>query len=196
MTFSGTTPNIIGDPRNPMVVVTDMRDGNGVFGQDPNNRASYGNLAESLAINSRRWSYNPKATATQANNANRITWARVPVHQHTKESVWAWQVKTGGPNLWIDDPTLPFTTDTSIKVRLKWRAVTGSATIAVAANGYLSTALISDTATTTFKTSVYAGAIPLAWAGGRTLATPLVGFQINATADVYVAAVDVLEIDP
>jgi hypothetical protein len=196
MSFVGTSPNILADPRDPFVTVSGIRESNGAYGEDPNNRAAYGSLDESLAIVSRRWSYNPKSSGTFNNGSSAITWQKIPVHPNTKGSVHAWRYRAGGPNLLLNDPTLPFETDTSIKIRIKWRAVTGSATISAVAVGYFGTSVISDTAGTSLKTSIYSGAIPTAWAGGRTQATPLVGLEINADADAFIAGVDVIEVDP
>lgn len=199
LSFSDCSPILIANPQNPYVVVSNIRNSHGQYGDDPNFRSQFGALDDALSSMVRRYAFRPGSAYSTADHNGEVPFVEVAVAPSiTAEKVYCWKYVVGGPAIRTEDNTLP-SESVSLKVRVKWRTVSaGSATLTVEAVGFLAAStILTDTGSTAWKTSVATITTPAVWTGsGRTPSSGGVGLNLICSQDAYVVGIDVLEVDP
>ena len=199
MTFSDCSPVLIANPQHPYVVVSNIRNSHGEYGDNPGFRSHFGALDDALSSMVRKYAFRPGSGYSFADHLGEVPFVEIATAPSlTTEKVYCWRYLAAGPSIRLEDNTLP-SESVSMKVRVKWRTIlAGSATMTVEAVGHLSSAtILTDTGNTSWKTSVATITTPAVWTGsGRTAASLGVGLNVVCSQDAYIVGVDVLEVDP
>jgi hypothetical protein len=181
---------------SPLIRVINWNETNSE-GDKANARQCGADTFDSLNKALRKWVYTPARYQSSSSNNQNLTFKLVSGDAGTTQKVYAWfldSTNPGGRVLYIYDNSLPSATSGNLRVLVRARAVSGGTTLGLVAGSNLGGATFSTlTLSTTWQTYSVNISVPSQWGSGGTTQRVL---QVSPSADVYVAAVAILDEDP
>jgi hypothetical protein len=186
------TPNV----PSPLIRVINWNETNG-GGDDGNTRGCGADTFDSLNKAQRKWVYTPARYQSSGNNNQTIAFKKISGDAGTNQSVYAWYLdgsNPGGRSLYIYDPSIPSAATGGLRILIRAKAVSAGTTLGLVSgsnlggNNFITLALSTD-----WKTYSVSLNVPSQWGSGGTSDRVLL---LNASNDVYIAAVAILDEDP
>ena len=148
----------------------------------------------------RKWIYTPAKSGTSINSSQYVTFKQIAGDTGTSQQSWAWYLDSslistpvGSRQLFLYDSSLPSTSSGLIKIIIRAKSVTGTASVGISALSSLGGSGIANFSVgTTWKTFVAPINFPTIWGSSASAR----GIQITSDVDVYIETFQVIDDNP